>query len=122
MTNERRYRMKKALVNIFLVGLMATTLCAAKGDKKPAGKASDKTTIDAWVSDEKCGAKIDPDCAKKCQEDGAKLVVVNNADKSVIPVANQDTIKGFIGQHVTVTGTLKDGTLTVASVKPNNAK
>lgn len=113
--------MKKNLACIFLTILLAVTLCAAKGgDKgpKPTPKAADKTTIDAWISDDRCGANVDPDCSKKCLEEGAKVVVVNTKDKTVIPVANQMSVKGFVGQHVTVTGTMKDGKLTVASVKP----
>jgi maltose-binding protein MalE len=111
--------MQKTLASVFLMGLLSATLCAIQADKgtKSASKALDKTTIEAWISDEKCGANIDADCAKKCQEQGAKLVVVNVTDKSIMPVANQDTIRGFIGQHVIVTGTVK-GTLTIASVKP----
>jgi hypothetical protein len=113
--------MKKQVVSIVLTFLLATTLCAAKGEKKnagPAPKATNTTTIDAWVSDDRCGASIDAECSKKCLQQGAKLVVVNTKDNSVIPVANQDSLKGLAGQHVTVTGTMKDGTLTVASVKP----
>lgn len=115
--------MKRSLVSIFVIVLLTATLCTAKQAKpaknaKSATKAEDKTTLDAWISDEKCGAKIDPDCSKKCQEQGAKLVVVNIKDKSIIPVANQDSVKGLEGQHVTVVGTMKDGALTIASVKP----
>jgi hypothetical protein len=113
--------MKKDLVSIVLTILLAATLSAAKdGDKnaKSIPKVEDKTTIDALISDERCGANFDPACSKKCQERGAKLVVVNTKDKTVIPVANQDSLKGLAGQHVTVTGTIKDGMLTVASVKP----
>lgn len=112
--------MKRNLASVFLTSLLAVSLCAAKSDKaKPAAaKAGDKTTIDAWISDEKCGVNIDADCAKKCLEQGAKLVVVNTASKSIVPVSNQDSIKNFVGQHVTVTGTMKDGSLTVASVVP----
>lgn len=112
--------MKRSLASIFLISLLAVSLCAAKSDKTKtaAAKAGDKTTIDAWISDEKCGAKVDADCAKKCLEEGAKLVVVNTADKSIVPVTNQDSVKKFVGQHVTVKGTMKDGSLTVASVTP----
>ena len=116
--------MKQSLASIFLIVLLATSLCVAqqgnKTDKntKSATKAADKTTIDAWISDEKCGANVNADCSKKCQEQGAKLVVVNTKDKSVIPVANQNSVQGLAGQHVTVVGTMKDGALTIASVKP----
>jgi len=109
--------MKKILASIFLIGFLVASPCVAKSDKSPS-KTSDKTTIDAWISDEKCGANIDADCSKQCQKSGAKLVVVNITDKSIIPVSNQDTIREFVGQHVTVTGTMKEGALTVVSVKP----
>lgn len=118
--------MKKALASIFLMGLLVTI--GAAGDDKPAagkksgtkaaaGSPSKGTTMDAWISDEKCGATIDPDCAQKCAKEGIKLVVVTTADKSVIPVSNQDSIRPFIGKHVTVNGTMQNGELTVAGVK-----
>ncbi|MGB9120885.1 MAG: hypothetical protein WCE73_09720 [Candidatus Angelobacter sp.] len=107
--------MKKYLMILALAGLTAV-LGIAKNNAPAAD--SKLVTMDAWISDEKCGATIDPACAKRCQEAGSKLVVVNNANKSVIPVANQDSVKPFIGQHVTVKGTMKDGALNIASVKP----
>lgn len=113
--------MRKNLANIVLTILLATTLCTGVDNKasKSASKAADKTTtIDAWISDERCGANIDAECSKRCVEQGAKLVVVNIKDRTVLPVVNQDSIKGLAGQHVIVTGTMKDGTLTVATVKP----
>lgn len=124
--------MKKVLANILLAGLLAT-VCAARNNDKAApadtkksavaAKTTDKaaaakeSTMDAYISDEKCGANVDASCSKKCQESGAKLVVVNVADKSVIPVSNQSSVKPFVGQHVTVKGTMENGALKVASVQ-----
>lgn len=106
----------RALASIFLATALIV-VCAAQSEKKVAAKPA-TSTIDAWISDEKCGAKIDPDCAERCRQEGVKMIVVNNSDKSILPVSNQDSIKAFAGQHVTVKGTIKDGTLTVSSVEP----
>lgn len=108
--------MKKHLLILALAGLLPA-LSVAKSNA-PADTKAKVTVLDAWVSDEKCGAKVDAACAKKCLEQGAKLVVVNTTDNSVIPVANQNSVKAFVGQHVTVKGTMQNGALNVASVKP----
>src|SRR5580765_145232 len=105
--------MKKVLVNILLTGLLVTMSTAAdkpanKGSaSKPVAAAKPATSsIDAWISDENCGGRVNPDCTKKCVAQGFKLVAVNSADKSVIPVSNQESVKPFIGQHVTITGAI----------------
>lgn len=73
-------------------------------------------TVDGWVSDAKCGAKFNADCAKKCAAAGQPLVIVTS-DKKVIEVANSDALKGHAGHHVTVTGTMDKGKLTVTKVE-----
>lgn len=116
--------MKKFLAGILFAGVLAT-MCAASdkkpapADKKGATKAADNSkSIDAWISDERCGTNVDAACAKRCMNAGAKLVVVDSSTNSVIPVSNQDSVKAFAGQHVTVKGKMQDGSLMVASVKP----
>ena len=96
--------MKKILAAILLTGVLAITAAAKTG------------SWHGWVSDAKCGAKVDADCSKKCAEAGEKLVFVNN-DKTVIPVTNPDTLKGHEGHHVKVKGKLDNGMLTVSSVE-----
>lgn len=96
--------MKKILGTIFLAGLMAVTAAAKTG------------SWHGWVSDAKCGAKVNADCAKKCADAGEKLVFVNS-DKTVIPVTNPEALKGHEGHHVTVKGKLDKGMLTVSSVE-----
>ena len=95
------------LAAAFLTSTSAVTFAAPKSTK-----------MNGWVSDEKCGAKdIDnADCAKKCAEAGSKLVFVSEKDKSVINVDNQDALKGHEGHHVSVTGTMDNGTLHVTKV------
>ncbi len=82
-----------------------------------AGSAKGKSgTWTGWISDEKCGAKVDAACAKKCVEGGQKAVFVDEKDKTVYPISNQDAVKSHAGEHVTVKGTMDNNTLTVANV------
>lgn len=116
--------MKKLVANLVLFGLLYSMTAAQsenkKGGKKaapPAPAAVEKAkSFDGWVSDEKCGANINPECTKKCLAGGAKVVFVGT-DKTVTPVANPQSLIGFPGQHVNIQGKLENGVLTVASVK-----
>src|ERR1700736_221985 len=66
------------------------------------------TTVNGWVSDDKCGAKganaKAEACTKKCLAAGAKVVVVTDADQKVLMVKNPEALKGHEGHHVAVTG------------------
>jgi hypothetical protein len=98
--------MKRVLILMALVGLM-TTLALAGAEKG------------SWtgnISDAKCGAKFNADCAKKCVEAGQQMVFVNDKDGSVLPIANQDALKGHAGHHVKIEGSVENNTLTVSSV------
>ena len=66
-----------------------------------------------YVTDAKCGAKVDAACAKRCIDAGEKVVFVNDGDKTMIPVANPQALKG----NVLVEGKLENNTLTVSKVK-----
>jgi hypothetical protein len=82
--------------------------------------ASLTLAADSWtgvISDEKC-AKADAShasCAERCIKGGGNAVLVS--DGKVVKIANQDKVKGHAGHKVTVTGTLKDGAITVTDVK-----
>jgi hypothetical protein len=74
-----------------------------------------------YISDSQCGAKgandKHADCAAKCvKEHGAKYVFVNDADKKVYAIADQDKVAAHAGHHVTVKGSVTGDSLTVASV------
>ncbi|HET8888395.1 MAG TPA: hypothetical protein VFQ41_05800 [Candidatus Angelobacter sp.] len=113
--------MKKVLSTVLLIGLLfsmaAAKTNAKKDTKAPSAAAAKSQDFDGWVSDEKCGAKVDAECSKKCQAAGAKMVFVT-PERAVIPVANQETLKNFAGQHVNIKGKLDNGVLSVDSVKP----
>ena len=98
--------MKRLLTVLALAGLLATSALASGSKGTWTGK----------ISDEKCGAKVDGDCAKKCIEGGQKAVFVTDDGGKVIAIANQDAVAGHAGHHVKVTGTLDNDTLTVKKV------
>ena len=96
------------------VGLVLT-LCAAA-----IAFAADGSWT-GYISDSQCGAKgadgKHADCAAKCvKEHGAKYVFVNDADKKVYTVADQDKVAAHAGHHVTVTGSASGDALKVDSV------
>lgn len=123
--------MKRWISTLVLTSFLFAIAAAATDDTKAGKKAAKPATTTAdttsagtaasssfngWVSDEKCGAKIDAQCNKACYDRGVRLVFVNT-NNEVVPVANQDALKDFLGQKVTVQGKIQNGTLTVASIK-----
>ncbi|HXE63546.1 MAG TPA: DUF5818 domain-containing protein [Bryobacteraceae bacterium] len=73
-----------------------------------------------FVEDTACSTKAqmkdNADCAKKCIKGGSPAVLVT-ADGKIFKIANQDKIVAHAGENVTVTGTAKGDTITVADVK-----
>lgn len=98
--------MKRILAIAAVTVCMAIAVMAAPKDGSWTG----------YVSDAKCGAKVDAACAKKCADAGEARVFVNDSDKSILKVSNQDALKGHEGHHVKVNGSVDGDTLTVASV------
>lgn len=108
--------MKKLVVILCMVCLLSSVAAVAK-DKAAGGKS-----MTGWIADEKCGAKnagteAGAACAKKCiEEGGSKAVFVNEKDKSVVAIANQEAVKGHEGHHVKVSGSMADNALHVDKV------
>ena len=79
-----------------------------------------------YITDSKCGAKAAhegaEECTVKCMKEGAKLVFVNDADKKVYAIADQDKVTPHAGHHVAVKGSVEGDTLTVASIEMAPAK
>jgi hypothetical protein len=73
-----------------------------------AARAADSTKLNGWISDSMCGAKhagTGAACVKKCIEGGMAPVFVDEEKKAVWTIDNPDAVKGFYGDHVTVTAT-----------------
>src|SRR5215813_15328549 len=104
--------------------LLITTLVVAPalaGEKKDSGKQ----TMTGVVSDSMCGAKhmmegSDAACTRACVSKGSKYALVvgdkvytlETSDKAALATLDKQA-----GEKVTVTGTEKDNTITVSSVK-----
>jgi hypothetical protein len=73
-----------------------------------AARAADASKINGWISDSMCGAKhagSGAACVKKCVDGGMQPVFVDEEKKAVWKIDNPDSVKGFYGDHVTVSAT-----------------
>jgi hypothetical protein len=114
-----RKRRRPAMKKVFVLCLMLCFLLALTAVAFDSmGKA---TTVNGWVSDDKCGAKGANDkaeaCTKKCLAAGAKMVIVTDKDQKVLMVDNPDALKDHIGHHVAVTGEVTGDNIHVDSTK-----
>ncbi len=73
-----------------------------------------------WLTDQKCAAagKFAGEQHKKCVEAGQPVVFVNDADKKIYKVNDNDMerVKALVGQKVNLTGTAKQDTIEVKAV------
>lgn len=100
---------------LFTITLLALTLAFLAASATAAGKA---TTVTGYVGDDKCGAHgaQKADCVAKCVQGGAAPIMVSDKDQSVLKIDNPDAVKDHLGHHVTVTGTVDNGTIHIDSV------
>lgn len=90
--------MKRAFALLLAVAALSAITASAAGSAQ----------INGWISDSMCGAKhagTGATCVKKCVEGGLAPVFVDEAKKAVWTIDNPDAVKGFYGDHVTVTAT-----------------
>lgn len=94
-----------------------TTVAALALGLAAVGMAAD---FKGFVEDQMCAGKPemkgDSACAQKCIKGGSPAVLVTE-DGKIYKIANQDKITAHAGMNVTVKGSLKGDTITVASVK-----
>lgn len=80
--------------------------------------ASDKGTWTGYISDAHCGAKGNSAdhaaCAKKCVKGGEAPVLV--VGDKVYSISNPKKVAKFIGDKVTVTGTMTDDAIEIEKV------
>jgi hypothetical protein len=112
---ENNRVMKKVLLICLAVCFVLALSALAFDDM---GKSS---TVNGWVSDDKCGAKganaKAEACTKKCLDGGAKMVIVTDKDQKVLMVDNPDALKGHEGHHIAATGSVKGDSIHVDSAK-----
>lgn len=80
--------------------------------------AGDKGTWTGYISDSHCGAKGNKeghaDCAAKCIKDGAVPVFV--VGDKVYTITDTKKVSKFIGQKVTITGTITGEALEIEKI------
>jgi hypothetical protein len=86
-----------------------------------ATSAGTKGTWTGWITDDSCGAKgakaEHADCARRCLENGGKLVFYNTADEKIYSLDNQEAAKGHIGHQVKVTGEAEGNDIKVEKIE-----
>ncbi len=70
-------------------------------------------TWTGYISDSQCGAK---GANEKHADCAAKYVFVNDADKKVYAIDDQDKVAAHAGHHVTVTGSVSGDSLKLTSL------
>jgi hypothetical protein len=107
--------MRKVLVLCLAICFVFALTAMAFDDM---GKTS---TVNGWVSEDKCGAKNahvgGEKCTKECLEKGAKMVIVTDKDQKILAVENPDALKGHEGHHIAVTGHVSADSIHVESAK-----
>jgi hypothetical protein len=105
--------MKKALIVLALAALLVPALASA-------------ASWTGWITDEHCGAKgtkaEHASCAKKCMDQGGKLVFFNNADQKLYNLDNQKLAEENLGQEVVISGTADGDNIKVEAIDAAKAK
>jgi hypothetical protein len=106
--------MKKLLLSCVALSLLCFMIVSVSA-------AGDKTTVNGWVADSKCGVKGamagQEACTKKCLAAGASMVVVTDGDQKILTVDNPDALKGHEGHHIAATGEVTGDSIHVESAK-----
>lgn len=107
--------MKVRFAAVIVVVLFAGALAMA-GDGSWTG----------YITDSKCGAKAAHEgaveCTVKCIKEGAKYVFVNDSDKKVFAIDDQEKVAAHAGHHVTVKGSVEGDNLKLTSIDMAPAK
>ena len=103
----------KMLVAVLLFALFAPTLALA-------------AEWNGWITDEQCaakGAKAEhASCAKRCLDNGGKLVFYNSADEKIYNLDNQKLAEEHLGHEVVVKGTAEGDSIKVESIEAKKAE
>lgn len=109
--------MRKTLASLAAAVIMSAAPAMAADSWK--GQISD-AMCNAMHADGEHGTKkmTDQQCVEACVKGGAKYVFVGEGDK-VYKIANQNFagLKTHAGHTVTISGTMKDDTVTVAKIE-----
>ena len=105
---------------------MALALAASTPGAAPRHAATKTVTWTGWFSDQQCAGVRDgevrpnnPDCVKKCLNDGAKAVFISEQARALFVVKDYPAVKEDVGHRLEVTGIVDEDakTISVTSVK-----
>ena len=101
-----------ALATLASVAPQAASMTGYVSDTKCAAGAADKGTAAEWIK-----PALFEQCVKDCVKEGSEAVFVTEDNKIVqFDAAAKDKIKPFLGHKVSITGTIKNGVLTIDSI------
>ena len=81
-----------------------------------------------YISDAACGwnnARPGPEakeCAVKCVKAGWNPVFVRDGQMEVLKVNDNAKVLNFVGEHVTITGQIRSGILTISTIRRSAAR
>jgi hypothetical protein len=101
-----------ALATLASVAPQAASLTGYVSDTKCATGAAAKGTAAEWIK-----PALFEQCVKDCVKEGSEAVFVTEDNKIVkFDAAAKDKIKPFLGHKVNITGSIKNGVLTIDSI------
>jgi hypothetical protein len=83
-----------------------------------AQAGTETITLRGWFADEACArgraaggvfTGANPECAKRCVQEGKKIVFIDPDSRRVLDISNQDAAHGNIGDEVEVVGSVDSG-------------
>jgi hypothetical protein len=101
-----------ALATLASVAPQAASMTGYVSDTKCATGAAAKGTAAEWIK-----PALFEQCVKDCVKEGSEAVFVTEDNKIVkFDAAAKDKIKPFLGHKVNITGSIKNGVLTIDSI------
>lgn len=103
-------RVKRFALILALAAFLAAPLTLSAAEESWKG----------WITDSSCGAKAanaeHADCAKKCAEGGAKLVLYVKETQKLYHLSDQAAALANLGHAVVVTGALEGDAIKVTKI------
>lgn len=104
-----------------IAAVVAATFLLAVPAAAEQAEAGEQAAWTGWITDDQCGAgnanAKGKSCALSCYRNGARLVLYVKADDRLYGLDRQELAAGHVGHEVRVTGTIKDGIITVTRIE-----
>ena len=101
-----------ALTALASVAPQAASMTGYVSDTKCATSAAGKSAASEWIK-----PAVFEQCVKDCVKEGSEVVFVTEDNKIVkFDAAAKEKIKPFLGHKVNISGTVKNGVLTIDQI------